>query len=87
VENDKYFLTVLRYIYQNPIKAKIVDSLTKYPWSGYNEYFGKNEVCDINFVLSLFSDDKKRAMKLFENSMLKKIPGKFRVMKKKEDTK
>jgi REP element-mobilizing transposase RayT len=28
VENDKYFLTVLKYIHQNPIKAKIVDSIT-----------------------------------------------------------
>lgn len=27
VETDKYFLTVLRYIHQNPIKAKPVDNI------------------------------------------------------------
>jgi REP element-mobilizing transposase RayT len=61
VENDKYFLTVLRYIHQNPVKAGIVGSMIKYPWSSYNEYFGKNGICDISFVLSLFSESEKRA--------------------------
>ena len=27
VENDAYFLTVIRYIHQNPIKAKLVDNI------------------------------------------------------------
>lgn len=27
VETDEYFLTVLRYIHQNPIKAKLVDNI------------------------------------------------------------
>jgi hypothetical protein len=66
VENDKYFLTVLRYIHQNPIKAKIVDRIKKYPWSSYSEYFGNNGICDTKFVLSLFSEDEKSAMELFE---------------------
>jgi len=66
VENDKYFLTVLRYIHQNPIKAEIGKDLAKYPWSSYNEYFGKNGICDTKFVLSLFSGDEKRAIILFQ---------------------
>ena len=27
IETDEYFLTVLRYIHQNPIKAKLVDNI------------------------------------------------------------
>jgi hypothetical protein len=43
-----------------------VDSITKYPWSSYSEYFGKNGICDIKFALSLFSGDEKRAKESFE---------------------
>ncbi|KAB3526252.1 transposase [Alkaliphilus serpentinus] len=66
VENDKYLLTVLRYIHQNPIKAGIVNDIAKYPWSSYNEYFGKKELCDTKFPLSLFADDKGVALELFK---------------------
>jgi len=38
VENDRYFLTVLRYIHQNPVKAGIEKDIKKYPWSSYKEY-------------------------------------------------
>ncbi|MGV8145341.1 MAG: transposase [Alkaliphilus sp.] len=38
VENEAYLLTVLRYIHQNPVKAKIVQILSKYYWSSYNMY-------------------------------------------------
>lgn len=35
VDNDIYFLTVLRYIYQNPVKAGLCKKAEKYPWSSY----------------------------------------------------
>lgn len=66
VENDKYFLTVLRYIHQNPVKAGIENDISKYPWSSYNEYLEKNGICDTKFVLSLFADDEKRSVELFQ---------------------
>ena len=54
VEDDTYFLTVLRYIHQNPVKAGIVDKPEKYIWSSYNEYINlKNELTDIEFGLSI----------------------------------
>lgn len=66
VEDDKYFLSALRYIHQNPIKAGIVDNITNYPWSSYKEYFGEKGICETEFALSQFSDDGKKAMELFE---------------------
>ena len=39
VETDKYFLTVLRYINQNPIKAGLVQDMKQYKWSSYPKYF------------------------------------------------
>lgn len=40
VEDDSYFLTVLRYIHQNPIKAGITRYCHEYPWSSYAVYAG-----------------------------------------------
>lgn len=66
VEDDKYFLTVLRYIHQNPVKAGIEYDIAKYPWSSYSEYLGNNGICDTKFVLGFFADNKKRAVELFQ---------------------
>jgi REP element-mobilizing transposase RayT len=33
VNDEKYLLTVLRYIHANPIKAGIVNNISKYTWS------------------------------------------------------
>jgi REP element-mobilizing transposase RayT len=51
VNDEKYLLTVLRYIHANPIKAGIANNISKYPWSSNREYLGSDEVCDIEFVL------------------------------------
>jgi len=53
VETDKYFLTVLRYIHQNPVKAGICDTVDSYIWSSYGEYFGENRIVDREFVLDM----------------------------------
>ena len=66
VETDGYFLTVLRYIHQNPRKAKIAKEIQAYPWSSYREYTRKQEIYDIQFALSLFSGDSKEALSLLE---------------------
>ncbi|MDO4511378.1 MAG: transposase [Bacteroidales bacterium] len=38
VGNQKYFMTLLRYIHQNPVEASIVDSIPQYRWSSWHEY-------------------------------------------------
>ena len=66
VESDAYFLTVLRYIHQNPLKAKIVNNIVDYSWSSYREYIGRPRICNTEFALSLFSEDRAKAVKLFK---------------------
>jgi len=66
VENDEYFLTVLRYIHQNPLKAGIEKDIAKYRWSSYKEYIGRKKICDTKFALELFSTDAANAIPLFE---------------------
>lgn len=65
VENDSYFLTVLRYIHQNPIKASMIRELEEYKWSSYREYIGSRKIVDVDFALNLFSEDRVIAIQKF----------------------
>ena len=40
VNNIEYFVTLLRYIHQNPVKSGMVESVEDYPWSSWGEYIG-----------------------------------------------
>ena len=53
VNDDSYFLTVIRYIHQNPVKAGIA-TIEEYPWSSYHEYMGRPWICSIDFPLEIF---------------------------------
>lgn len=66
VENDVYFLTVLRYIHQNPIKAGIANEIDAYRWSSYLEYIHVHRITDVDFALNFFSSDRMQAIKLFK---------------------
>lgn len=52
VESDEYFLTVLRYIHQNPQKAGIATA-ENYPWSSYGEYIEGPALCNTQFALEI----------------------------------
>ena len=65
VEDDGYFLTVIRYIYQNPVKAGLVASVEKYRWSNYNDYVDRNKMADADFVLDMFDKDRGKAVRSF----------------------
>ena len=65
VEDDTYFLTAIRYIFQNPVKAELVASTKDYMWSNYNEYLIKNKMTDVNFVLDMFNNNREIATKSF----------------------
>ncbi len=62
VEDDAYFLTVLRYIHQNPLKAGIVKDIGQYQWSSFNAYTQPTNLVDIDFALKMFSNDKGKAL-------------------------
>lgn len=54
VDDERYFLTVLRYIHQNPLKAGICHKLDGYAWSSYRDYKNKsNALVEINFALDM----------------------------------
>ena len=59
IENDEYFLTALRYIHQNPVKAGVVEKIDEYEYSSYNEYIDReSSLIDKDFVYSILNKEK-----------------------------
>ncbi len=72
IENDAYFLTVLRYIHQNPVKAGICKTVAAYENSSYNEYFKSSDLIDSDFVFDIISKDefaKFNSEKVFDSCL------------------
>lgn len=65
VEDDAYFLSVLRYILQNPVKAGIVTKIEDYTWTNYIDYIEGNNKTDTDFALDIFSTNRKEAVRSF----------------------
>ena len=59
VETEEYFLTALRYIHQNPIKAKVSTDISQYEFSSYTEYLQDiSIIVDKEFVYSIINKAK-----------------------------
>ena len=59
VEDDTYFLTVLRYILRNPVKAGMCKEVESYAYSSAGEYFSDIlGITDTEFAKSLIGTDK-----------------------------
>ena len=65
VDDENYFLTVLRYVHQNPIRANLCKRIEDYEYSSYHEYQNdKSSLTDTDFVYSMI--DKKTLLIFFE---------------------
>lgn len=53
VEIDEYFIHLIRYVHQNPLKAGLVERLEEYPYSSYVDYINGSNFTDVKFVLSM----------------------------------
>ena len=55
VETDQYYMTVLRYILQNPVKAGMVSKPGEYRWSSYLAYEkGRGALTDVQYAADHF---------------------------------
>lgn len=56
VEADEYFLSIVRYIHQNPTRAQVTNNIEDYEWSSYKEYTKENKgLCDKFFVFDMMT--------------------------------
>ncbi len=65
VEDDTYFLTVLRYIHLNPLKAGLCNRVGEYKWSSYGDYIKSTGITDIEFALKIINTDIEKAKAQF----------------------
>ena len=67
VEDERYFLGLIRYIHQNPMKAGMVQSIDKYLYSSYNEYIhGVSDITNIDFTLDMLHESRDTAIERFK---------------------
>jgi len=58
IEDEKYLLTVIRYIHRNPVKAEITEKLEDYTYSSYKEYMdNESGIVDKGFVYEHISKE------------------------------
>lgn len=69
IEDDRYLLTVLKYIHQNPVKAGLAADLTEYKWSSYSEYISIPRIVDSAFVLGIFQNNQQQLQEYFNQSV------------------
>ena len=58
VDDIGYFVTLLRYIHQNPLKAGIIENINDYPWSSWKEYSSEKcstSLCSTRVVFARIS--------------------------------
>ncbi|MGI6677818.1 MAG: REP-associated tyrosine transposase [Dehalobacterium sp.] len=70
VETDKYLLTVIRYIHQNPLKAQLVKRVEQWRWSSCLGYYGgkiyPEGLLDNDLILKMFSEEEAKAREEFK---------------------
>lgn len=70
VDRDKYLITVIRYIHQNPAKAGLVKKLADWKWSSCIGYYGGETyppgLLDSELILGMFSEERTSAIAGFK---------------------
>ena len=57
IEDEKYLLTVFRYILNNPVKAGICKDASSYRWSSYYDYINKSGFIKCDLIHELLSSN------------------------------
>ena len=75
IADDQYLLQVVRYVHNNPVKAKMIENTADYKWSSYNEYInGKVKLLSKkqkNFIMEFFSGDLELFKKFHQENDLR----------------
>ncbi|MDF2519705.1 MAG: hypothetical protein K0R84_333, partial [Clostridia bacterium] len=70
VQDERYLLSLLRYLHQNPLKAGVSKSVGEYKWSSDVFYrTNNNGFISINTILDMLSKDRKEAINKYIDYM------------------
>lgn len=71
VIDDRYLLSLLRYIHQNPVSANMCENTEDYIWSSDKYYRSNNGegMVDIDFILNMLSKNRTDAIIAYKDFM------------------
>ncbi len=72
-DREAYILGLVKYIHENPLRAKIAERLDAYAWSSHQAYTGKSNplsLVDTDQVLRMFSESKSSARRKYQEFMM-----------------
>ena len=72
IYDRKYLINCIKYIHNNPVKAKMVEKCEDYEYSSYNEYINNMEITKSKILNEIFGENCDYA-KLFNQSFDKKF--------------
>ena len=74
-DKNTYLLSLVRYIHINCVRAGLVKDPSKYKWSSHRVYLGldRSDLVDVDFVLSQFAKNRRRAVKLYREFVMEWI--------------
>ena len=62
VSSYSYFLTLIRYIHQNPVAGKLCDTVEDYDWSSWREYERVPRICNTKPLISRMPFEDLKAL-------------------------
>jgi len=79
IENESYLMSVVRYIHNNPVKARIVDNPFDYEWSSFRKYLKPIHETwfDKKLVLDAFANEPEAAITEFLRFSMESDHSKF----------
>ncbi|MCC5909731.1 MAG: transposase [Clostridiaceae bacterium] len=75
VKDDKYLFSLLRYIHNNPVRAKMCESIAQYNWSS-DQYYRNNvkKLVHIDKILKILSTNRRIALQEYDRFMDQQEP-------------
>ena len=75
IDVDSYFVTLLRYIHLNPVKARMVTDANEYRWSSHRVYLGTDSLPWVTseYGLSFFGNSIDDARRAYRDFMMQRI--------------
>ncbi len=77
IEEESYFLELIRYIHRNPLKAKLVDDILEHTWTSHGAYMKEKECPKwliTKTALLKFSKYTKQAKRGMDAFVCKEVP-------------
>lgn len=72
IYDRKYLISCIKYIHNNPVKAKMVKRCEDYKYSSYNEYINNGEITQNKIMIDIFGN-KCNYLKLFKENFEKRF--------------